>query len=150
MGNRLGDFTFKYLTTKEFTFYGILGSIGTYAFGGWTEMLSLLCWFIVIDYATGIIASLKEGKGLNSSVGGFGLAKKGLILLVIFMAHRIDITLDINYVMDGAIYFYLANELISIVENYGRIGFPLPPVIKRVIAVLKDKEPKEENKTDNA
>lgn len=108
-------------------------------YGGWTQLIELLLIFIAVDYATGIIASLREGKGLNSEVGFWGLGKKGLLLLVVFLGHRIDIALQIDYVMNGAIFFYLTNELLSIVENYGRIGMPLPPVIKKIITVLKEK-----------
>ncbi|MEC0264413.1 phage holin family protein [Paenibacillus anseongense] len=55
------------------------------------------------------------------------------------MAHRMDILLGSSVIMTGAIYFYLANELISITENYGRLGLPMPDQVKQVIQVLKAK-----------
>lgn len=119
---------------------GLMGSILTFAFGSWQESLTLLVVAMGIDYVSGVAAAIKEGKGLNSVIGSWGLTRKGLSLLVILLAHRIDILLETNNVtMGAAIYFYLANELISITENYGRLGFPLPDQLRKIIAVLKDK-----------
>lgn len=120
---------------------GILGSIITFAFGSWIESLTLLVVTMGIDYVTGVAASIKEGRGLNSAFGAWGLARKGLMLLVILLAHRIDILMDLNNVtMGAAIYFYIANELISITENYGRIGLPMPDRLREMIEVLKRKK----------
>jgi toxin secretion/phage lysis holin len=121
------------------TMAGASASLLTYAFGGWSDLLGFFLLVIVIDYITGVSASLKEGKGLNSEVGFWGLCKKVLMLVVIALAHRADIVMDTEILMIGAIYFYLANELISITENYGRLGLPLPDNIKKLIAVLKDR-----------
>lgn len=127
---------------------GFLGSIITYAFGGWSEMMSFLLVCFVIDWLTGIAASIREGKGVNSQVGFWGIAKKGLMLLVIMMAHRIDVLMGADLVMSGAIYFYIANELISITENYGRLGLPLPNKLKEIITVLKEKGGSKEEESD--
>lgn len=119
---------------------GLLGLVITFAFGSWVESLTLLVVAMGIDYVTGVTASLKEGKGLNSAFGAWGLARKGLMLLVILLAHRIDILLALpNVTMGAAIYFYIANELISITENYGRMGLPLPDRVRKMIEVLKEK-----------
>ncbi|OAB34235.1 holin [Paenibacillus glacialis] len=117
----------------------LLGSAATYLLGEWSELISFFLFAIVIDYVTGILASLKEGKGLSSSVGFWGLAKKGLMLLVVILAHRLDELFGTDVIMIGAIYFYLANELISVTENYGRMGLPLPNKIRDVIAIFKQK-----------
>jgi len=121
------------------TIAGVIGAIVTFAFGGWSEALTCLVIAMGIDYVTGVSSAWKE-KSLNSQIGFWGLAKKGLILLIIMLAHRIDLLLDINMIMGGAIYFYIANELISIIENYGRLGLPLPEQIKNIITILKDKK----------
>lgn len=118
---------------------GLLGVFLTYAFGGWSEALSFLLLVIGIDIVTGMFASTKEGSGLNSAVMSVGLAKKGLTLLVVLLAHRMDVLMGTDVVMVGATYFYIANELISVTENYGRLGLPLPDAVTRIIAVLKDK-----------
>ena len=119
---------------------GIVGSMITFALGGWMESLTLLVVAMGIDYVSGITASIKEGRGLNSFFGAWGLARKGMMLLVILLAHRIDILLELdNVTMGAAIYFYIANEMITIIENYGRIGLPLPTRLRKIIEVLKDK-----------
>jgi toxin secretion/phage lysis holin len=117
----------------------LVGSVSTYFWGGWSELISFFLLAIVIDWVTGIAASIKEGTGLSSSVGSWGLAKKGLMLLVVILAHRLDVLMGMDVIMIGAIYFYLANELLSITENYGRLGLPLPKQIKDVIAIFKQK-----------
>ncbi|MFD0586617.1 holin family protein [Paenibacillus sp. GCM10027627] len=119
---------------------GVFGSMITFAFGKWEESLTFLLVAMGVDYVSGVAASLKEGKGLSSSFGSWGLAKKGLVLLVILLAHRIDILLGTDSVtMGAAIFFYIANELISITENYGRLGLPLPETVRKMIEVLKEK-----------
>ncbi|MGG4035002.1 phage holin family protein [Paenibacillus cisolokensis] len=118
----------------------LVGSIITFSFGVWPETLTFLLVAMGVDYVTGIAASLKEKKGLSSLTGAWGLARKGLTLLVIMLTHRIDVLLGTEgMAMGAAIYFYIANELISIVENYGRLGLPLPDSLRRSIALLKDR-----------
>lgn len=119
---------------------GAAGVLVTFAFGSWTESLTFLLVAMGVDYVTGVLAAVKSGKGLNSAVGFWGLARKGLSLLVILLAHRVDILLDTsNMTMAAAVYFYIANELISITENYGKLGLPLPDRIRKLIEVLKQK-----------
>ncbi|MBW7460184.1 holin family protein [Paenibacillus sepulcri] len=118
-----------------------MGSTLMFAYGIWPESLSLLLVAMGVDYLTGVTAALMEKKGLSSLVGSWGLARKGIMLLVILLAHRIDILLELdNIAMGGAIYFYLANELISITENLGRIGVPMPERLRDLIQVLKNKK----------
>ncbi|MDD9266489.1 holin family protein [Paenibacillus sp. GCM10023248] len=117
----------------------VLGACVSYGFGGWSELLSLFLMAIAVDYITGIAASMKEQHGLRSQAGFWGLTRKGLMLLVIMLAHRMDLLLNTDLVMTGAIYFYLANEFISITENFGRLGLPMPAFLKQVIQVLRSK-----------
>jgi toxin secretion/phage lysis holin len=117
----------------------IIGAVITFSFGLWTETLTFLLLLMAIDYFTGVIAAIRDGSGLNSNTGFWGLFKKGLILLVLLIAHRLDILLGVDVVMGGALYFYIANELLSIIENYGRIGLPLPERLKRIVEVLRDR-----------
>jgi toxin secretion/phage lysis holin len=122
---------------------GGLGAFVTYAFGGWTELMSFFLLAVMIDIVTGLLASVKEGSGISSAVGFDGLAKKVFMLIAIMLAHRVDVLMGTSFIMDGAIYCYLANELVSITENYGRMGLPLPDALKRVISVLKDRGSKD-------
>ncbi|USB34353.1 phage holin family protein [Paenibacillus sp. YPG26] len=133
------------------------GVITTYAFGGWNEALALLAILVVFDWFTGVCASLREGyknpsdktKGLNSNKGFLGIFKKFLMFTVIAILYRIDSLLGLSGTLSlavGATYFYISNELISLVENYGRLDLPMPEQFKRAIGVLKTKsEFKEEN-----
>ncbi|QOS78091.1 phage holin family protein [Paenibacillus sp. JNUCC31] len=122
------------------TFAAISGAIMTFAFGGWDQLLSLLAVAMAVDYITGLAAAVRSGDGLNSNIGFWGLARKGLMLTVILLAHRIDMLMGTDIIKGGAIYFYLVNELISITENYARIGLPLPNKLRQAIAVLKKQE----------
>lgn len=118
---------------------GITGAVITYAFGEWSSLLSLFLILIVADYVTGIIASIKEGTGLNSEVGWWGLIKKILMITAVFVGHQADKALAIDLIMYGTLFAFMANEVISITENYGRLGLPLPKVFNNLIAVLKSK-----------
>ncbi|WP_328803988.1 phage holin family protein [Paenibacillus glycinis] len=119
----------------------VFGIMLTFSFGIWPESLTLLLVAMGVDYVTGTTAAIREKRGLNSSVGSWGLARKGMMLLVIMLAHRIDILMELNNIaMGGAVYFYLANELISITENLGRIGVPMPDRLRQLIEVLKNKK----------
>lgn len=118
----------------------ISGAVVTFAFGGWDQLLSLLAIAMAIDYVTGLAAAVRTGTGLNSNIGFWGLARKGLMLTVVLLAHRIDLIMGTDIIKGGAIYFYLVNELISITENYAKIGLPLPTKLRQAIAVLKKQE----------
>ncbi|WP_247741143.1 holin family protein [Cohnella sp. LGH] len=121
------------------TVCALLGAAVTFSFGIWNESLTFLLILMAVDYFTGVAASIKEGSGLNSSVGFWGLFKKGLILLVMMITHRLDLLLGADMIMGGAVFFYIANELLSIIENYGRLGLPLPDRLKRIVQVLRDR-----------
>ncbi|WP_373229396.1 holin family protein [Cohnella sp.] len=117
-------------------FFGVAIS---FSFGLWSESLTFLIVLMAIDYFTGVVAAVRSGSGLNSNIGFWGLFKKALILLVMIIAHRLDVLLGVEVIMGAAVYFYIANELLSIIENYGRIGLPLPSRLKRIVEVLRDR-----------
>lgn len=134
---------------KEFicTTLGVVGSFITTLFGGWSTGMITLIIFMVVDYITGLItagvfkASAKSGNGgLESRAGWKGLCRKGVTLLVVLVAYRLDLLIGTNYIRDAVIIAFCANELISIVENCGLMGLPLPKVIIKAIDVLKSKE----------
>ena len=106
-----------------------------FLFGKVDGLLYALLAFIILDYATGIIVACINKK-LSSEIGFKGIAKKVVILLVVAVGNIVDI-----YLLGGGtvcrstvIGFYLANEGISILENAGNLGIPLP---KKVVSVLK-------------
>lgn len=117
----------------------IAGSAASFLFGGWSSLLNILLAFVIIDYVTGVSAAAKEGK-LNSTIGGWGIAKKVSIFAIVAVAHLVDTALgDAHLFRDASIFFYLANELLSLLENAGRLGAPIPPGLKQAVDVLKGK-----------
>jgi len=125
---------------------GIVGGMIASFFGGWDAALTTLVLFMVIDYASGLIvagvfhASRKTESGtLESRAGWKGLCRKGMTLLFVLIAYRLDLAIGVNYIRDTVIIGFIANELISIVENAGLMGIPLPSVITKAIDVLTKK-----------
>jgi toxin secretion/phage lysis holin len=120
------------------TLAGAGGLVG-FLWGEWSALLQILLAFTVIDYITGIIASGAEGK-LSSRIGFKGIAKKVMIFALVAVGHLIDKALGDGHVFrDGIVFFYLGNELLSILENAGRTGLPVPQQIKNAVHVLKGK-----------
>lgn len=121
------------------TLFALAGAAISYFFGGWPRLLEILVVFIFIDYVTGVLAAGLEGQ-LSSLVGLKGIAKKITVLIMIAVAHLIDQALGGNNLFrDAAIFFYLANELLSILENTGRIGLPVPSMLRKAVLILKNK-----------
>ena len=125
---------------------GVLGSLVASLFGGWTASLTTLLIFMAIDYVTGLIvagvfhASKKTASGaLESRAGYKGLCRKGMILLFVLIGYRLDLAIGTSYIRDAVCIAFIANELISIVENAGLMGLPIPSVITKAIDVLNQK-----------
>jgi toxin secretion/phage lysis holin len=115
------------------------GAAAGYFLGGWTAVLGVLLAFVSFDYLTGVLASAAEGK-LSSLIGFIGIAKKVAIFFLVAVAHLCDVAAGSgDVVRDATIFFYLANELISIIENCGRLGLPVPDIIQQAVGVLKGK-----------
>lgn len=124
------------------------GSISSYLFGGWSALLDILLFFVIVDFITGIIAAGLCGK-LRSTVGLIGITKKIFVFIMVAIAYKIDFILgDVHFLRDTVIFFYLANELLSIIENGGRLGAPIPPVIRKAVEILRGKgeDDKDEDK----
>lgn len=106
--------------------------------GGWDKVMEILVILIVMDYLTGVGLALKE-KQLNSEIGSKGLLKKAAIFIVIILAAQLDQVINnpANLFRTAAGLFYIANEGISITENIGKIGVPLPAFIEKALAQLR-------------
>lgn len=121
------------------------GAAVSYAFGGWSGLLGVLAFLVALDYVSGVAAAWVEGSqgtgpGLRSSVGLIGIARKVFIFAIVAMAHLLDVALwEQHLLRDGAIFFYMVNEIISITENAGRVGVPMPPVIAQAVELLRNK-----------
>lgn len=119
------------------TILTVTGVITGYLFGGWSLLLQILLAFVIIDYVTGLLASGVEGR-LSSKVGFRGIAKKIMIFVLVAVGHLIDKAIgDGSMIQNAVIFFYLGNELLSILENAGRTGLPVPDQIKNTVEVLK-------------
>lgn len=123
---------------------GLIGSAIATAFGGWDTGLITLLIFMTIDYISGLIVagvfkkSEKTDTGALESRAGFkGLCRKGMMLLFVLIAYRLDLLIHTDYIRDAMIIGFVANELISIVENAGLMGIKLPDVIVRAIDILQ-------------
>lgn len=133
---------------------GIIGAIGaafTTLFGGWTAGMTTLVLFMAIDYISGLIvagvfrnSNKSESGALESKAGWKGLARKCMTLFFVLIAYRLDLLLNTNYIRDAVVIGFCANELISIVENAGLMGLPLPPIVIKALEVLKNKAEFEE------
>ena len=123
---------------------GVFTAIITNCFGGWSGAMTTLLIFMAIDYITGIVVATvfkKSGKsatgGLESRAGWKRLCKKGVTLLIVLVAYRLDLLIGTSYIKDAVVIAFCTNELISIVENAGLMGVPIPDTITKTIDVLK-------------
>lgn len=127
----------------------VIGTVGGFVaslFGGWDTALATLLIFMAVDYVTGLIVAgvfhksqKTENGALESRAGWKGLCRKGTSLLVVLVAYRLDLVIGSNFVKDATIIAFIANETISIIENAGLMGAPIPDVIVKAIDVLKQK-----------
>lgn len=138
---------------KKEVFCGVIGAIGGFIstlVGGWTSNMTTLLLFMVIDYIMGMyIAAIlhkstkTESGSLSSAMGFKGLMKKGFMLFVIVIGYRIDLMLNTQYVRNMIVLSFIVNELISITENMGIMGIPLPAILTKSIDALNSKSQKE-------
>lgn len=125
---------------------GVIGSAIAALFGGWDAALMTLLIFMGVDYITGLIVagvfhrSEKTDNGaLESRAGWKGLCRKGVALLIVLVACRLDLVMGSSFIRDAVVIAFTANETISIIENAGLMVVPIPAVITRAIEVLKNK-----------
>ena len=125
---------------------GVVGSFIVSLFGGWDTALVTLMIFMAVDYITGLVVAgvfhkspKTDGGTLESRAGWKGLCRKGMTLLVVLVACRLDLIMGSNFIRDATIIAFIANETISIIENAGLMGAPIPGVLVKAIEVLKQK-----------
>lgn len=128
------------------TTIGAVGAAVAALFGGWDTGLVTLVIFMCIDYVSGLVVagvfhnSRKTKTGaLESKAGWKGLCRKCMTLLFVLIAYRLDLVIGSSYIRDAVIIGFIANEAISIVENAGLMGIPLPAVINKAIDILTAK-----------
>ncbi|WP_324656819.1 phage holin family protein [Bacillus cereus] len=130
------------------TFVTTFGIFFGYFFGGWNELLNILLIMVIIDYVTGMIAAGYNGE-LKSKVGFKGISKKVVLFLLIGVATQLDIVFGINSTIhEATIFFFMGNELLSILENAGRIGIKLPAALTNAVEILGGKQKRQNKKGD--
>lgn len=129
--------------------FGIIGGFIANAFGGWSAALTTLLIFMGVDYLSGLIlagvfhASPKSEDGtLESYAGWKGLVRKGMTLLIVLIGARLDLLIGVNYIRDAMVIAFCVNELLSVIENMGLMGVPMPEILTNAIEMLKSKSEK--------
>ena len=113
------------------------------ALGGCDGLLYALLVFVIVDYVTGVLCAIND-KALSSEVGFRGLCRKVLIFALVAIGHILDIYVIGNgsVLRTAVIFFYMSNEGISILENAGHLGLPIPDQLRLVLEQLHDREDK--------
>ena len=146
------------ITSAKVTIITVIGAIGSFIanlFGGWTSDLVTLIIMMGIDFTMGLLIAAvwkKSGKSENGALSSWsawkGLCRKGVSLLFVLIAYRLDLALGVDYIRTAVIIGFIVNELISIVENAGIMGIPIPGVIARAIDLLRNKSEGDNSGTD--
>ena len=130
---------------------GLTGGAIASLYGGWDAALQTLIICMAVDYITGLIvagvfhASPKTKTGtLESRAGWKGLCRKGMSLLIVLVACRLDAVMGSSFVRDAVVIGFIANETLSIIENAGLMGVPIPKVLARAVDILKQRSEEEQ------
>ena len=128
---------------------GTVGGLIAGLFGGWDAAIRALLVFMAIDYMMGLASAgifkkspKTESGGLQSKVGWKGLCRKVATLALVVVAVQVDAVLHTSYVRSGVCIAFMANELISMVENVGLMGVQFPEPLRKAIDLLQKKEEK--------
>ena len=127
----------------QFIFTAIGGWLG-YFLGGCDGLLFALVVFAVADYITGVMCAISDKK-LSSHVGFKGICRKVIIFMLVGIAHMIDVNVIAtgSILRTAVIFFYLYNEGVSLLENAGHLGLPIPEKLKVVLEQLHDRAEKD-------
>lgn len=125
---------------------GVVGSAVAGFFGGWDTGIATLILFMILDYFTGLMvagvfhkSTKTESGALESKTCWKGLCKKCMTLVYVLVAYRIDLVMGTNYIRDMVVIGFIVNELISLTENAGLMGIPLPEALNNAIDILQKK-----------
>lgn len=125
---------------------GFVGSVVASCFGGFDAWLKTLLMFMIADHISGIVVAAVFKKSAKTENGALesmtcwkGICKKFMTLVLVFVAHRLDLSLGVTYIRDTVTIAFITSELISIIENAGLMGLPIPNVLTRAVDVLKQK-----------
>lgn len=126
----------------QFLFTAVGGWLG-YFLGGCDGLLIAFVVFTVADYITGVMCAVSDKK-LSSAVGFRGICRKVIIFMLVGIAHMIDVNIIAtgSVLRTAVIFFYLSNEGVSLLENAGHLGLPIPEKLKVVLEQLHDRAEK--------
>lgn len=129
----------EFWTTTQIIFTAVGGWLGWYM-GGCDGLLYALIAFVVVDYITGVMCAIVDKK-LSSEVGFRGIFKKVLIFILVGIANILDQNIigTGSVLRTAAIFFYISNEGVSLIENAAHLGLPVPGAIKNVLEQLHDR-----------
>ena len=135
----------EFWNTIQVIFTGVGGWLGWFL-GGCDGLLYALVLFVVVDYITGVMCAATDHK-LSSEVGFKGICRKVLIFLLVGIGHVLDTQIigTGSVLRTAVIFFYLSNEGVSLLENAGHMGLPIPEKLKVVLEQLHDRAEKENN-----
>jgi toxin secretion/phage lysis holin len=139
------DFIMKeFWNVIQLAFAAIGGWLGWFL-GGCDGLLYALIAFMVVDYVTGVMCAIADKK-LSSEVGFKGLCRKVLIFILVGAANIIDVQIIStgSVLRTAVIFFYISNEGLSLIENAGHLGLPIPEKLKAVLEQLHDRAEKED------
>ena len=137
----------EFWNTIQFIFTAVGGWLGYYL-GGCDGLLYALLAFVVADYVTGVMCAVSDKK-LSSEVGFKGICRKVLIFILVGIANILDVQVigTGSVLRTAVIFFYISNEGLSLLENAGHLGLPIPEKMKVVLAQLHDRA-EENNKEE--
>lgn len=128
------------------TLAGVIGSAICWAFGGWDAAIGALLICMAVDYVSGSLVALvfhkstkTDSGAYNSAYGLKGLCKKCMMLLFVLVAVQVDLVLNTDYVRDAVCIGFCTNEILSIIENLGLAGIPMPQAVTKALEQLQSK-----------
>ena len=136
----------EFWASVQVIFAGVGGWLGWFL-GGCDGLLYALIAFVVIDYITGVMCAIADKK-LSSGTGFKGICRKVLIFLLVGIAHILDVNIigSGSVLRTAAVFFYISNEGVSIMENAAHLGLPVPVKLKEVLEQLHDRAEKDGEK----
>lgn len=121
--------------------FAVVATWLSYLVGGWDRALEILVIVIVLDYITGVLAAWYS-KSLNSYTGLRGIARKVGMLCLVVLAHQIDVLTGTQGIVRAAVvWFLVANDGLSVLENLGETGLAIPDVLRQALTALKERKP---------
>ena len=137
------DFTVELVWAKLQMAFSVIGGWLGYFVGGVDGLMTALLIFMILDYITGLMCAVADKK-LSSSIGFKGICKKVLIVMLVGVAHVVDMYVvgNGNALRSAVVCFYISNEGVSMLENAAHLGLPIPDKLKSILAQLHNRDDK--------